>query len=276
MYFCYVDESGCLGRLPSATSEIQPVLVVTSLFVPASSVRKLTEDFLELKSKFYAGALPLSPYLDRMNVEIKGSELRRDVAVGSGRERRHAIGYLDQVFGMLRRNGVLHISRAWIKQPGGPFPGHIRYSLALQDTCAHFQHFLTCQDDVGLVIADNRRPAQNRNVAHSVFTQKFRTAGDAFDRIVEMPTFGDSQNHAALQLCDLVCSAVMFPVLVHTYCTGHVHSLHVRPGYSRLAKRYRENVKRMQYRYQDSSGRWRGGLYVTDEIARRRTALVFK
>jgi hypothetical protein len=32
-----------------------------------------------------------------------------------------------------------------------------------------------------------------------------------------MPTFGHSENHAGLQLADLVCSALLFPMAMDAY-----------------------------------------------------------
>ena len=51
MKICYVDESRDLGALPSPTSPIQPVLVVTGLFVDRDSLSDMTREFLELKTK---------------------------------------------------------------------------------------------------------------------------------------------------------------------------------------------------------------------------------
>jgi hypothetical protein len=66
------------------------------------------------------------------------------------------------------------------------------------------------QDDLGFVIADSRMKRVNTQVSHSIFTQKFRTTGDTYDGIVEVPAFSHSDNHAGLELADAICSALLF------------------------------------------------------------------
>lgn len=274
MFMCYVDESGCLGALPSATSPVQPVLIVTALLVERSSLAPLTTEFLELKSRYFAGKAG-GPFLDRILLEIKGNEVRKAAASSRRREWRQAIGFLNKTMGLAHKHGVRIVSRVWIKGVGQPFNGNAAYAYSVQNICTHFQRFLEANGDHGLVIADNRRPAQNRNVSHSIFTQKFKTSGDGYARIFEMPTFGDSRNHAGLQLCDLLCSAVVQPIAVHKYCAGHVNSLHVKPEYSRVALRFQSGLRQLQYRYIDSGGRWTGGIIVSDGIAKRSSSVFF-
>lgn len=278
MYVCYVDESGCLGTLPSSTSPVQPVLVVTGIIIDRAKLTSLTTDFLNLKSRFFPGKLqPGRPFLDRILLEIKGNELRKAAASWRRREWNHALSFIDYMLQLLLKHDVLLISRIYIKPIGAPFRGNAAYTFSIQDVCSHFQKFLTSRNEVGLVIADNRRPAQNRNVSHSVFTQKFKTAGDEYDRILEMPTFGDSQNHAGLQLCDLVSSAVVQPIAIHRYCEGHVANLHVRPYYQRIAIHFASGVRRLQYRYiHPTSGHWSGGVVVSDGILKRPSSHFFK
>lgn len=45
MHFCYVDEAGCTGNLPSLTSNIQPLFVLCGLIVAESVAPELTKDF---------------------------------------------------------------------------------------------------------------------------------------------------------------------------------------------------------------------------------------
>ena len=60
----------------------------------------------------------------------------------------------------------------------------------MQSLFQYFQDFLTSVNERGFVVADSRSKAKNVNVAHSIFTQKHQKAGDPYNRIVEMPTFG--------------------------------------------------------------------------------------
>lgn len=83
-----------------------------------------------------------------------------------------------------------------------------------------------------------------------------------------MPTYGHSENHVGIQLADLICSALLFPMAAYAYCHGHVTSVHVRPGHVTLRARYGLRLRALQHRYVDS-GHWRGGITVADAIARR-------
>ena len=67
---------------------------------------------------------------------------------------------------------------------------------------------------------------------------KFKAAGDAFPRLLEMPTFGHSQNHVGIQIADLLCSAFLFPMATCTFCLGHVTSPHVHASHIGLRKKF--------------------------------------
>ena len=166
--------------------------------------------------------------------------------------------------------------RAWIKGIGTPFNGRSVYTFSMQDTCSTFQQFLESTTDQGFIIADSRNKPANTNVSHSVFTKKFQANGDAFPNLVEMPVFGHSDNHAGIQIADLVCSAVVFPMAIQTYCQGHVTSVHTR-SYAPLKARYGPRLKNLQFRYQDQqTNRWRGGITVSDAIASRGGGSLFR
>ncbi|MDE0204211.1 MAG: hypothetical protein OXK73_17470 [Rhodospirillaceae bacterium] len=92
-----------------------------------------------------------------------------------------------------------------------------------------------------------------------------------------MPTFGHSDNHAGLQVCDVLRSALLYPVACHTYYTGHVNNVHVQPAAGNLRQRYAHQSKALQYRYLDAtSDRYRGGLVVSDAIEQRSASLMFR
>ena len=139
-----------------------------------------------------------------------------------------------------------------------------------------FQKYLETQDDLGIFIADSRTARDNTQVSHSIFTQKFKLSGDKYDRIIDLPTFAHSNNHAGLQLSDWVCSGILTPMTIETYCVGHVNSVHVRPGYTEIKSRFKDQIKPLQFRYQEANGRWRGGITVSDSIASRSGALLFR
>lgn len=277
MYLCYIDEAGCTGRLPSPTDPIQPLLAVGATFVSAADLHDLTRSFLNLKQRYFPPRIPRAqPLLDRVLLEIKGADLRRDVRQGSRAVRRRAIGFLDDLFDLIDQFRVAIVARIWVKPIGPLLQGTAIYTSSIQSICSYFQSYLTSQNERGFVIADSRSKAKNINVAHSVFTQKFKAAGDEYNRILEMPAFGNSDNHVGLQLTDLLCSAVLFPIAAYSYCLHHVQNLHVHVDYSQLKQRYGPRLAARQYRYQNSAGRWTGGIVVSDQIGQRSSVLMFR
>lgn len=273
MYLCYVDEAGCPGALPSATSDIQPVLLLCGLFVTHARLAAITTAYLSLKVRFHP-KLRGPRWLDSVKAEIKGSDLKRDVR-RAGRNRQRAVfGFLDSVFDLLAANDCRIVARIYVKCAGGRFPGAAVYAASVQSLCTSFQRYLEERDALGLMIADSRNAALNSVVSHSIFTQKFRVGGDPFDRLVELPTFGHSENHVLLQISDLVCSAVLMPMATDTYCAGHIESVHVNATDFRIRSRYAQRVKEIRYRFIDA-GKVRGGITVNDAIGQRASNLIF-
>lgn len=276
MFIFYADEAGCTGALPSTTSPIQPVFLLAGILIHQTEIRSLTLDFINLKERFFPGRCPPeSEYLDWMNIEVKGSELRRDIREGSRNEQRHVIGFLDHFFDFLEEHNARIIGRIYVKEVGKPFVGRAVYTAAVQNLSIDFQQYLKEVDDTGLLILDSRHKQVNCNVSHSIFTQKFRTAGDAYDRFLEMPLFGHSDNHAGIQCADLICSALLFPMTTYAYCLGHVRNVHVDVRYSIIRERYGERLRHLQFRYQDAEGKYRGGITVSDAIGHQSGAVLF-
>ncbi len=275
MKICYVDESGDDGNLTTPTVNVQPLLVISGLIVDYQNLHRLTLDFLALKTNFFPGVAQHRLHLDRILHEIKGSELRKKAASNRKRERRHAIGVLDDAIDLLERCGVRLIGRAWVKGIGEQFNGRSVYTSSVQSLFNYFQIYLEQENDLGIFIADSRTATDNTRVSHSIFTQKFKQSGDDYNRILDLPTFAHSDNHAGLQLSDWVCSGIITPMVIETYCNGHVNNLHVRPRYADLKARYQERIKPLLFRYQEVNGRWRGGITVSDAIAQRPSSLLF-
>lgn len=280
MHFCYVDEAGCTGMLPSAQSDIQPVLAVVGVTFHQDHLLPLTREFMQLKRQFFPASLPSgSTGLDWIKVEVKGSDIRRQVASSSRKARRHAIGFLDKALDLLEHHECRIKGRIWVKGVGKPFNGRSVYTSSIQYIHLWFDSWLAYRGDEGIVVCDSRNKALNTVVAHSIFTEKYRALGDKHPRILEMPTFGHSENHAGLQLADLICSAFLFPMAIDAYCRGQITGTHVREGYDRIRARYGSRLEQLQYRLQDtarSSPRLVGGVMVDDQIGMRPRHLMFK
>ena len=276
MYICYVDESGDTSDLLTARAPNQPVLVVLGLIVPQPEIVHLTNGLLDIKSTFFPRrAAARFGRLDLIRDEIKGSELRKQVRSGSHRQRRQAIGILDKVVRLVQKVNARIVGRIWIKGVGSPVDDRSVYTFSVQAICNYTNAFCDESGFDGFIIADSRTAAQNRRVSHSVFTEKFRRRGDAHPRVLEMPTYGDSQNHAGLQIADLLAAGIVFPMASYTYCTGFVDNVHVHPDFRYIKDRFADPIRQLQFRFNELE-RWKGGLTVDDRLAQRHGGELFK
>lgn len=276
MHLCYVDEAGCPGALPSPTSQVQPSLVLCGLIIPAQNLGNLTNRFLQLKCRFDPSIRRgTRHFLDTAKKELKGSDLRREIRTSGRNRRRYIFSFLDDVLNLLEETDAKLLARIYIKKPGDPFDGRAVYASSIQQICNGFERHLSENDSTGLIIADSRTPALNSVVSHSIFTQKFQVAGDCYPHILEMPTFGHSENHIPIQITDIVCSALLTPMANDVYCQGHIKNIHVHGRDTHTRERYALRLRSLGYRYMDS-GKVRGGITVNDAIAHRSASELFK
>ncbi len=280
MYFCYIDEAGDTSAIKSRNDTSQPVLARTAMFLPAAALHPLTRDFLNLKRKYFPSLTGITRHdLDDMHPEVKGATLRRAIRTGNRDQRRQAFGFLDGALDTLDAAAARLVAQVWIKPIGGAFKGLPLYTASVQRCCAHFQSFLDERGDTGVVIADSRNHHSNVPVSHSVFTRQHqqKQPGNLYPRILEAPLFGHSDNHAALQITDLLCSTLLFPMATQVYCSGHYGANpHVQVNDARIGARYRERLKAMTYRYRDPGGRHTGGVTVADRIGARPSSEMFR
>jgi len=277
---CYVDESGDTGILPNPTSPVQPLLCVLGVSLDLNNLHQFNSDFIDLKQNYFPGLFPAGmPRLSRILKEIKGVGIRRPfIPGGSGRSRkmRTNIGFLDGLLELVERNNCKIFGRVWIKQIGESIDHWAIYTASIQGICSAFQNLLESEDRQGIIILDPRTQNQDSRVSHSIYTQKFKVSGDKYSKIVEIPTFGRSENFAGIQVADLICSALLYPIAAYSYCTGYVNNIHVGPGYSLLKTRYGIRLQHLQHRFQDPvTTRWRGGIVTDDRLGRRRGSHLF-
>jgi hypothetical protein len=276
VYICYVDEAGCTGPLPSANSPIQPAFVIVGLALKHEHITEMTHEFLRFKKQFFPGLTSsCQSYLDCMLTEIKGADLRK-LAKKNRNQRRFALGVMEHLVEMLEHYEAKIFGRIWIKPVGGSFDGRAVYTYSMQHIAHSFQQLLATQDTQGVIIADSRAKPANAIVSHSIFTQKFKSGGDSYDRILEMPVFGHSDNHSGLQLTDLLVSAILFPIATSVYCSGYVTDrTHIDPKYLAIRTALGSRLKHLQFRYQDAQGRWLGGLKISDPLGHRNAGSLF-
>lgn len=277
---CYIDESGDLGTLPVAENpdgNHQPVLAIGGIFVDHECLYDLTHDFIGLKYRYYPHLnYETDKYLDRIIPEIKGADLRRNAMRGGHRVQRHAIGFLDRIVDLFFKYDIRIVGRIWVKVPGEPFNGKAVYTSSIQSIYTYFDNYLKERGDFGFCVADSRDYMKNINVSHSVFTQKFRALHPLYGNIVEMPCFGHSNNLAGLQLCDILCSAFLFPIASYVYCADVVHNVHVQPAALDLRERYGHRLRELQHRFTNSAGFNMGGIVVSDPLQKKNAIAMFK
>ncbi|MBD3372727.1 MAG: DUF3800 domain-containing protein [Candidatus Coatesbacteria bacterium] len=274
MHICYIDEAGCLG-VPN-TPIIQPVFVIIGLMSDVSSIGSITTGFINIKRKYYPGKFAnCAHYLDSICIEIKGSDLRKYAISAKSRERKAAIGYLDSTIDLCQKYGIKMIGRMYIKSPTKTINAKSIYSFSIQDICVHFQRYLNMIEDYGIVIADSRNKPKNVNISHSVFTGKFKNNGDSYSRLHELPVFGHSDNHALIQICDTIVSAILYPIGIVSYCQSLKSNRHVKPRYFNIKQRYGKLLSSIQYRYYDHN-KWTGGIVVSDNINKYSGSVLFK
>jgi hypothetical protein len=273
-----MDDAGDLGALANPPQHNdQPVFALAFLLVNQTRLSALVPEFLQIKRNFYPGLIPpASHFLAAVLKEVKGADLRRDIATGSRNKARHATNFLSEVVDLSIRSDIKLISKVFVKGIGQRFSSTAVYTTGCQSLFKTFDHYLATVDDVGFCIADSRTKGLNVPVAHSIFTQMFSTRRAHYPRIMELPTFGHSDNHVGVQLCDLLTSALIVPTAVHTYCTGHIANIHVQAGYSKIRARFTARLQQLLYRYQDAQNLWRGGLTVSDAILHRPSSEMFK
>ncbi|MGW3552377.1 hypothetical protein ACWDLL_16160 [Streptomyces griseoincarnatus] len=94
--------------------------------------------------------------------------------------------------------------------------------------------------------------------------------------IIESPVFGHSDTYTLLQLSDLVVSSLLFPITCHAYLSDVTWNVHCNDAYRPLREEFGERLKKLQFRYQDPAGKWRGGIVVSDRRTARPSSLMFR
>ena len=263
MYLCYVDESGSAELLHTGQPASTPVFVLAALVVPKGELRSLVWEYLQLK-KTYNPSLANVRLHELIAREVKGADLRADLRSGSRSRSRRAVGLVEQVLRIVNAHSCRVTARVTVKAVGVPLNDTTVYTSSLRWICATFHEQLSEVNDQGLVVLDSRTKVKNTPNTQMVTTQMYKKGGDPMPRLVESPVFGHSDSHVALQIVDVLVSALLFPLACLAYCGDLSWNQHAQADYSVLRQRFGSSVKNLQYRYFDASaGQWRGGIYAT-------------
>lgn len=272
MLIAYVDDAGDVQTAPGGDSNVPPVLAFGAVVLRSETLPQLTRDFLALKRKHFGGRMRSRHLLDDVLEEIKGADLKAMVRA-SHRKRRIAVRFYDELLDLLAAEEARIFGRVWIKGVSAPLDGRAVNTFSIQDMCRTFQHLLDDRGDDGLMVIDSSTPGLNAMVSHSIFTQRFRAAGDQYARLVEMPTFGHSKNHVGLQISDILVSGLITPLAARAYCLGAISGVHVHDRYAHLKERYGGRLRGLQHRFYEGS--WRGGYSVSDHIGHKHGGHLF-
>jgi hypothetical protein len=279
MYVCYIDESGCLGAIKGRDAAgPTPVFAIAGLFFHRKHIDQLTDRLLALKRRFFPNNLPPDARpLDWMMAEIKGSTIRNMMRDTGRNNRRHAIGYLSKNLDLLEDIDARFVARIYVKPIGEAFDGKSVYTSSVQCIATHFHHFLEASSGSGLIVADSRSHKPNVNVAHSIFTQRRRARGDLYPRLVELPLFGHSDNHAGLQMTDVLCAALLFPLAAQLCCAHHYPiATHASDHWLSVRTRFGVRLSALEYRYRSAPDKWHGGITLSDPMNRYGAALLLR
>lgn len=274
MYIAYLDESGgiedpCLDR--SST----PVRTIVTIYVEAARVPALTRDYVALKTKFFYKKMKGAKSLDLILAEVKGAELLNMTRSGSRNKRRTANRFRGELLALLSKHEVLFTARVWVKAHGTTLDDRKTYGYAVQDAARHFNALLDERDASGFIVADSRSRALNVNVAHSVFTQMWRAGKTPLPRVSEVPLFAASDNHAGLQIADLLATTLVFPIATAAFCNELPDNAHNPKKYAAVREDFAEQLKPLLHRYY-AAGKRRGGIDVTGMPPGRSSSRFFR
>lgn len=91
----------------------------------------------------------------------------------------------------------------------------------------------------------------------------------------ESPVFGHSDTHLGLQIADLLVSAVLAPSAAVTYANDLTGNVHCHPGFIEVRDRHCPRLGKLQHRYQAPTGKWTGGVVVSDARGHQSAAKLF-
>jgi hypothetical protein len=241
-------------------------MVILGLIVNAASVPALTRDFLALKRRHFPGRFNAPHALEHILVEVKGNEILQMTRSPSRNKRRQAQRLRAELLDLTAAHGGHIVGRVWVKEVGKSMSPAASYCYAVQDIAKHFSQYLQSRSSEGVLVADAREHQQNVRMAQSVFTQKWRIAGDPYPFMREIPLLAHSDNHAGLQIADLLASTLIFPMAAAAYCCTVPRAVHSSTRYEEVRASFGLQVRHLQYRYRDETGRWRGGLVVATQL----------
>lgn len=275
MHLCYIDEAGNGQTLDPARPDAPPVLVVGGFTVPRAHVKSLTWAFLDVKKHYRPQLRNADQLSDVIQHEIKGSDVRKNLRAGNHSWRRAAMELIASLLDILEAHETRVLARVWIKEEGLAFDESGVYPASVAALNETFQAQLAHEHSRGMMVLDSRTKVKNAPNVHCVTTRKYRAGGDSLRGVIESPVFGHSDTHTLLQVADLVVSSLLFPIACHAYMSDVTWNVHCDDAYGPLREQFGQRLKKLQFRYQDPGGKWRGGVVVSDRRTQQPSNLMF-
>ncbi|MFE1311698.1 DUF3800 domain-containing protein [Streptomyces sp. NPDC058755] len=275
MHLCYIDEAGNGQTLDPARPDAPPVLVVGGFTVPRAQIKSLTWAFLEAKKQYRPQLRNAEQLSEVIQHEIKGSDVRKNLRAGNHGWQRAAMQFVASLLDILEAHEARVLARVWVKEVGLAFDESGVYPASVAALNESFQAQLAYEHSRGMMVLDSRTKVKNAPNVHCVTTRKYRTGGDMLRGVIESPVFGHSDTHTLLQLADLTVSLLLFPIACHAYLSDLTWNVHCDDAYQPLREHFGERLRKLQFRYQDPLGKWRGGIVVSDRRTRQSSSLMF-
>lgn len=277
MRLCYVDESGTAEMLVDPDPDQQPVIVIAGVSLPECELTKITHDWIALKKRFEPVlARSGKGWLDAILHELKGANLRKGFRTSASvRQRKRAIGVIDGTLKLLEEYDAKILGRVWMKKLDTENNDMGIHASSLQFICRGFDASLP-KDERGMVVVDSQIYQHNHRLAHSLFTQRFGQRPKHLG-LVDMPVFGHSDNHAGLQIADLLCSAILAPIASAVYAGKYEKwNKHCQSGYLDIRERFGGRLGALTYKWKSpKTGKKCPSVIVNDPISKRGARLMW-
>ncbi|MEU5406502.1 DUF3800 domain-containing protein [Nocardia asteroides] len=268
MLLCYLDESGDEQALRTATDP--PVLAIAGIVVDHEQLHGMVYEFLQLKKKFFPALAGSEVKLSELIThEIKGCDLRKNVRAGGRNQRRAVFSLIADTLTILERRDATIVGEIHIKGDE-QLPRWI-YAEIVARIARQFEARLGATHSVGTMILDARTKAKNVPAVHRLTTERFKSGGNPYPHLVESPVFGHSDAHVALQIADIVASALLFPMACFAYSQCLIDNVHLNERYGEIRERFAAKLRLLERRFVDVGGSLTGGITVRDHLNNQST-----
>ncbi len=231
--------------------------------------------FLQLKKRFRPVLADLSVKLSELIThEIKGSDLRKNIRDGNRNARRAVYSLLHETLNLLEDSNAKVVGEIHVKGED-PLSRWV-YSDTVARVAVQFEAQLHAAATRGAMILDARTKSKNVPSVHRLTTQRFRTGGGPCPSLVESPVFGHSDAHVALQIADLVASALLFPMACFAYSQSLINNVHLNESYGEVRSRFGSKLRLLEHRYAGPDGRHAGGIAVRDNLNNQPSLQLYK